>query len=355
MATTDHLKRSTASPAINDSFTLSCDPQAGSILMHLAPEIRSMIFKRLLKSDAPLWTKRTLGEEKYTDNTQLSAQILRTCQQIYHEGSLILYNENILSIAVQYWLRNFEQRPCLNILDIDIHMPRYLGEMRTSDCDLLRFAQEKITCASSEDPEESTACGCGQGYPLESPTRLLMTPWNHGCGVQAPYLISIYPVIRRFSNFRLTIDCDLASGYDTDRVFNACYMLRALFLEKHVTVHFNVIPYEHTIEKLDDAPMNKWLQKCHLPESLRDEYRWEIHTLDDIATTHDRDTFEDIKTKAIKDATQAIDVYAESVKEHIMAEAHEAVEQMDKDLQKSKKQIEDALKTSMGTSVCEDG
>lgn len=185
-----------------NGFSRSPDPQSSSRLIQLPTELRLMIFRNLLKNDKPFYSSARVGQQTYRDATHNRAQILRTCQQLYHEGLPILYHENTLSIFAG------TQRRC-SILNMSIRQPT-LQEITLTQSDLQAWASS----------QETRYRGV---MDMEAATKLSRT----------------LPSLTRFKTFELVIEYN-GSARDFTRTFIICYMLRKLFYQKEVIVRFNM-------------------------------------------------------------------------------------------------------------------
>lgn len=78
-------------------FKLTCSDQRSSGLVQLPAELLSKILFLLLKHDGILSTHVLTARDKWT---QLSPQLLRTCQILYYEAQHILYRQNVAPIRI---------------------------------------------------------------------------------------------------------------------------------------------------------------------------------------------------------------------------------------------------------------
>ena len=120
------------SSVANDSepkrtFEHSCDAQASSRLLQLPLELRAKILRLLHKHSSaikPLYFSFAAdmsGPSFDGKDLSLSSQLLVTCQQLYHEASRILFQENVLRIDVNVIGRS--KSHCLTVVDARISIP----------------------------------------------------------------------------------------------------------------------------------------------------------------------------------------------------------------------------------------
>ena len=117
--------------------------QQGSALLRLPAELRTKIWRMLFKSATPLWTLPEFTYHIWQKQEQpqtygmtydlipmLSAQVLGACQQIYSEGTTILFEENVLCI--------FCNASC-HILGARLPLPEEPSGLPFNDFDLLHL------------------------------------------------------------------------------------------------------------------------------------------------------------------------------------------------------------------------
>lgn len=179
--------------------------QNKSPLLDLPVELRVKILRYVLRKDGPitslgevLMTKvpRSSCHEIYNANATLSAQVLRTCQQLYDEGGEILYGENTLSIC-------------------------YLGRRHRASGpdDLCYILDYTINLSLSR---------------IEKPCDTLITVQEYFGGRKSemePYTLRRYSQLAKFKHYRLVI-CYI----HRESILTACRVLQPLLLEKDVTL-----------------------------------------------------------------------------------------------------------------------
>ena len=182
--------------------------------MQLPAELRLKILRFLLRSAVPIYnlddrSAKTQHEyvelhQKLEAQTKLSAQLLRVCQQLHHEGLPILYSENVLEItwsdASLSARAHCDDCYLCNILTYQIHYAVYCGKDP--------FWDELEVLTTRE-------------YPFgHSDTR--------------DSLVAAYPTIGRFQKFHVIVDVD-----DSHDIFYACRALRGLLHNKIVQLRFD--------------------------------------------------------------------------------------------------------------------
>lgn len=122
---------------VEESFELASADQRASPLLALPAELISKVLHFLMNDDWVVETKKrflrreelyvgTVGYRKGKKNyaievLQRGAQVLRVCQQLYHEGCNVLYKSNYLQFEM---LITGDGRTLqLSVLDIDVTLP----------------------------------------------------------------------------------------------------------------------------------------------------------------------------------------------------------------------------------------
>jgi len=179
--------------------------QNKSPLLDLPVELRVKILRYVLRKAGPItslgevrMTKvpRSSCHEIYNANATLSAQVLRTCQQLYGEGGEILYGENTLSICYSgYRSRASGPDDLCHILDYTINLSASRIE---KSCDTFITIQDYFGGHKSE---------------------------------MEPYTLRRYSQLAKFQHYRLKI-----RYMHRENILTACRVLQPLLLEKDVTL-----------------------------------------------------------------------------------------------------------------------
>lgn len=180
--------------------------QSSSPLLRLPAELRLMILGHLLFYTGGVICAYThIGDEhestpsgqqllrEYRTSLQRSAQVLRTCQQLYIDAHPLLYEKNTMQIHTQ--------GGAIHVLDAFLNLPGVKEAEEGAKLDLLELAKsiekQYLQREFKEDAEQ---------------------------------IIRTYPALRKFQNFSIQVEY-----YDQEDVFMACRMLRNLLHNKHVT------------------------------------------------------------------------------------------------------------------------
>lgn len=208
-------------------FQQSPNSQVSSALVSIAPELRVKILRYVLKSCSPLINQEELSVDikdpkdatkEGSPNTQepsvqsaapltisLSSQVLATCQQMYAEGSQILYGENILSIHASDYTLSF--------LDTSIHFNN------TALWETLKAQIELGHLLLDWKPNVEKSLENARSFNVERATSYMS------------------PSPQKFSRYQLLIL--VYQRYNPYRIiFHACRILRPLFQGKQVTIKF---------------------------------------------------------------------------------------------------------------------
>ena len=114
--------------------------QSDSALLLLPAELR-LIILRLLLCNGPIVSKSQFAAEEYEKSIQRSAQILRTCRLLHHEGTSVLYRENTLAIKFKRpW--DSDDWYC-HILDMFAWLPFQITEIEDYP-ELTRYLDAKL-------------------------------------------------------------------------------------------------------------------------------------------------------------------------------------------------------------------
>lgn len=229
-------------------FQQSPDPQISSALLSITPELRAKILRYVLKPCDPLIshtellanfkdfkdskkeegssTRKSSVREKAIFETTLDPQVLTTCQQLYNEGSLILYGENVLSIYI-YGLR-------ISFLDTSICFHSILVAQKLSaQIQLGRLLLDfKTNWKISRE--------LGRNFTMKRTAS------------------NVIPSPRNFGRFRLLIQI-FSERNNSQEVFYACRILRPLLQGKQVTIKF---AHSKGTEKIFIEPASAYLTAC---------------------------------------------------------------------------------------------
>lgn len=186
-------------------FQLWRSPQSQSPLLDLPAELRVKILRYVLRKEGPITSLKEVQvnshpdsnfHEIYDANAMLSAQILRTCQQLHEEAEQILYKENILFI-------------CYN--------GNRFGSRGPDDlCHNLDFS---INLSASRIEELSGTFVTIQDYFVGRESTM------------GPYTVSRYSQLMKFQHYRLKICYSCRES-----ILTACRVLQPLLLDKDVTL-----------------------------------------------------------------------------------------------------------------------
>jgi len=119
-------------------FALPANPQVLSRFVQLPPELKLIIFRLLLKSSGPLEPQGSLRPNDiglYDQQTQLSSQLLRTCQTLFLEAGDMLYRQNTLVVDYDSAIGD----RC-HMLNISVPLPTDLWESFDVIPDLVPYA-----------------------------------------------------------------------------------------------------------------------------------------------------------------------------------------------------------------------
>lgn len=134
-------------PMLIATFSASAELQSSSLLLSLPAELRTKIPRKLLRRESMIVDKVSLisksrktdrsdaeniAEQKYIEQTTLSAQILACCQQLCLEGRHILDKWNKFGFSLQP-SSGWACAPTVNILNYEIDVPRKISEMTDTD------------------------------------------------------------------------------------------------------------------------------------------------------------------------------------------------------------------------------
>lgn len=184
---------------MRDTFEKPSDPQAGSPLLQLAAELKLKILRLLLKKGdiircsedynnhhafddefCPAWYKNGLYDRDY----QLSSKLLQSCQQLYHEGKAVLYQENTLSIYCSSTSWDLWECCVFGIWTFYPADPRKWPAYQDS---LLEYSKIKCRCFLAEgDALLEVICDAGERY------------YDPGKQVR-----NLYPAISEFENIEV--------------------------------------------------------------------------------------------------------------------------------------------------------
>lgn len=174
-------------------------PQQASPLLRLPAELRVKILELRLGS-AAIIKPLTCSMRESVGSAQRSAQLLRTCQQLYYEGQVVLYDNSVVAIEFE---QRFEAYTC-RILNSALHL---------SNCFPIAPCTE----------EPSLLNGARAICRGEGPDGM----WRR---VEAERFIQLYPTLMKIRCFRVCIQWD-----SQESVFVQFRVLRALLENKHVT------------------------------------------------------------------------------------------------------------------------
>ena len=190
-------------------FRLAPALQAGSRLIQLPAEIKLLILRNLLRLYKPFYSQDHGGDrdrEDYTDIIQKSAQLLCTCQLLYHEGNAILYGENTMFLRVTAAPSAGGHRHMdIEVLNCEIEVVAYKDTLDLHDSlfDLIRKRVDMYP-----DPNESSR-------------EALMEK----------AFLAMYPTLTMFNNFELFL-CHV----DQVGLFYIVRLLRGLFFNVHLAI-----------------------------------------------------------------------------------------------------------------------
>lgn len=137
------------------SFQVAPQRQGSSMLMTLPGEVRNKILRNLMSNSAPILPRtsyQVLSYSNYSEvevsteylkNVARSSQILRCCQNLYHEAIPILYQENTLWVIVGSLPDAFYSNTLhLSALDTILKCPTRVQDLETADTNI--FSQSYI-------------------------------------------------------------------------------------------------------------------------------------------------------------------------------------------------------------------
>ena len=216
------------------------------MLLQLPAELRLKILRFLLKTSGVILTNGEIWvqmraelcvecshdgpdredfEQRCKAAMSHSAQILRTCQQIFREGQQILYSENALSLRTISTYDDYDNGQYLWILDRLISYPHDLSEHPPPEKDdLLSYAAACYKChGTREDCEKTEHMGIDTRF--------------------SGNFASLRPMLERFQKFHVTIgyeDEDVANYLNNDDT--VCHVAARAFRDivrnKHVILHY---------------------------------------------------------------------------------------------------------------------
>ncbi|KAK5941160.1 hypothetical protein PMZ80_006437 [Knufia obscura] len=186
--------------------------QTGSRLLQLPAELRLTIYGLLLKHDEPIEHDEATDHilhvggstPSYNSRTQLSSQLLRTCQQLQREAGDYLYAKNFLVIGFDFhgdWGYDY----FCHVLSHHVQIPYGPTKIANGVVDLRT---------------------CSQEHSFKHPTMVNMH--------QA--LSQTWPSLTRFERVKLNL-----LYKHTWNVFTACYLIRTLVCQKIVQVSMSEV------------------------------------------------------------------------------------------------------------------
>ncbi|KAK5949600.1 hypothetical protein OHC33_009407 [Knufia fluminis] len=199
-------------------------------MLRLPGEIRLKIYRLLHKHTGRIADQGSYFNEKtpceaeraYQDDTSLSSQFLRTCQQVHDEAAAVLYDENEVDLRCESdtsgsWIP-YDGLWC-SVLDTEMLMPNALHSLPDLDYDILKHAEDVPSI-----------------WPMgDSRFVQVLQPRHNGQIAQGKSFTQTYPTLRRFKKMYLSISASRA-----EEVVVACRLLRDLLFHKNVTID---IPY----------------------------------------------------------------------------------------------------------------
>lgn len=207
-----------------EQFKLPPAPQSSSRLLTCPTEIRIKILRNLFKKASlvePCYKFRpTLSTDnslvgEYKNKYSLSSQSLRCCQEFYHEGRRILYQENVLVIEMG---ETFDDK--MYTLECFIDLPDIVGTLWRQRTYILSIARKQ--------PEKNL-------YSHQAYTDM-----------PRPLTLNDYATLDRFTNLRLNL-----RSTDQLQLYIAFFSLQDVVSEKHLTVsnEYNMVGI-HTLPSI---------------------------------------------------------------------------------------------------------
>lgn len=181
-------------------FSKPAAAQESSHFLSLPAEVGQKTLRLLLKSPDRLQSEKQYNDRwqeahvpGWDDKTNLSSQLLRCSQLLYHEGKHVLYEENVLSVWFTW--QNGEAR--CDILGTSINFPPDPLDFLSKTIDRLAFDE------------------CPPGITIEPSDEWFIS--NAAIG--------------HFGRVEVVLNTDLL-----DPAYLACHVLRALFKDAHISI-----------------------------------------------------------------------------------------------------------------------
>ena len=251
-----HGASSTAS-TYRQEFQSTAHPQSSSKFCQLPVELRFRILRFLHRHPEP--TIRPISNQNYPkyegtrfvrphEDFKFSSQLLATCQLLYHEGSRVLYHENVLSLET----RAYNQPPgssgdrahvgsVLYVLDSRVHLPRSPFSYTTCRSQAMGARGDLLSLCRHDAGEE---------YPTFETTQS-----SEVSRVCAKWLMQIYPGLRRFQNFELRLSHPRCLSIGV-----ACRALRGLLQDHNVFIRLQLGMAPPQKQKTDYLDLLKYLR-----------------------------------------------------------------------------------------------
>lgn len=212
--------------------------QRQSRLLRLPAEVRLIILRQLLKCESPIYSLSSTDDISYLGSIQRSAQLLRTCQLIHHEGLAVLYLENTL---------------CIDFMSFDDSSDDG-GEEMTFFCSILEmFLPIPERLATNEEERLSL-------LEYATPTRAQSVDDTGLMRQGAETLVKHWVMMQKFTRYQVRVQYAMQQT-----IFCACRLLQDLLLRKDVRFTLHMVDDEEDYkipEAESDKPPDRMLQSC---------------------------------------------------------------------------------------------